>query len=180
MSGVLYFAPGSGLGALKPRVSCLPALRERGVESEIVTNSPFAEGLARAARHTITRIPTGLWAQAAPEYARSRSPRLMIVDTFPFGLRGEWSTPPTGLRVAYLARRLRMEDYRESGDWRRFVGIVAAEALSSDHEQAIASANVSVEPLPGPIRLQPGAVPTPVPAGTWQAARLGEGLAGRT
>ena len=87
---VLYFAPGSGLGHLNRALAVCLALRDRGVEAEIITNSPFAEGLARAARRTITRIPTAQWKQAAPEYARSRTPRLMIVDTFPFGLRGEW------------------------------------------------------------------------------------------
>src|SRR5688572_3761009 len=163
MSGVLYFAPGSGLGHLNRALAVCLALRDRGVDAEIVTNSPFAEGMARAARHTITRIPTAQWKQVVAEYARSRAPHLTIVDTFPFGFRGEWSTPPPGLRIAYFARRLRMENYRESGDWMRFAAIVAVEALSPDHEQAIASAKAGIVRLPGPIRLPPGVIDTPVP-----------------
>ena len=175
MSLCLYFAPGSGLGHLNRALAVCLALRERGVDAEIVTNSPFAEGMARAARHSITRIAIAQWKQAAPEYARSRAPQLAIVDTFPFGLRGEWSMPPSGLRIAYMARRLRMENYRESGDWTRFAAIIALEALFSDHEEAIASATVSVVRLPGPIRLPPGVIQTPVPPALGKLLDSGKG-----
>jgi hypothetical protein len=162
MRRVLYFAPGSGLGHLNRALALTLALRPLGVEAEIVTNSPFAEGVATLARCRITRIPESQWLHGARAYARECSPSLIVADTFPFGLRGEWIVPPAAPLV-YVARRLRLENYPHTGRWDSFAAIIAAEPLSGEHDAVLAESSASVVRLPGPIRLEPGLVPVPIP-----------------
>jgi hypothetical protein len=110
----------------------------------------------------ITRIADRQWHKAAPEYTRLRRPDRIVVDTFPFGLRGEWMTRPEAPMV-YLARRLRLDQYAYRGDWSAFETIIAAEPLSREHDLAIWGSGARLTRLPGPIRLRPGTVKTAVP-----------------
>jgi hypothetical protein len=162
---VLYFAPGSGLGHLNRALAVCLELRALGVTSRIVTNSPFAEGIAHAARFPITAIASSQWARDAPAYLAATDPELAIFDTFPWGMRAEWRT--VRARCVYMARRLRWQTYLDaitgSGSWDIFVRVILLEPLSADHEQALCVANDVVR-LPGPVRLRPGAVNTLVPA----------------
>ena len=163
---ILYFAPGSGLGHLNRALAVCLELRELGVEAAIVTNSPFAEGLARIARLPITCIRGESWGQAAPAYLAREGPNLVVLDTFPFGMRGEWVHFGFKVPVVYMARRLQVRAHREVlpdwPDFSRFTRIIACESLSTDHEEVIAAGNVVR--LPGPVRLRPGVIDTPVPA----------------
>ncbi len=158
---ILYFAPGSGLGHMNRALALCLALRDLGCEAEIVTNSPFAEGLARVARYPITGIANERWSELAPRYASEHPPDLIVLDTFPFGMRGEWLRIPGDVPVVYVARRLKLEAVAQ-GDWSRFALTIAAEELSSAHEAALRG---EVVRLPGPIRLAPGTIATPVPSG---------------
>jgi len=162
---VLYFAPGSGLGHLNRALAVCLELRALGVASRIVTNSPFAEGVAHATRFPITAIGSAQWAHDAPAYLAAINPHLAVFDTFPWGLRGEWRHTLT--HCVYMARRLRWQTYLEaiggSGRWDRFARVIVLEPLSADHEHALTAANGVVR-LPGPVRLRPGVVNPPVPA----------------
>lgn len=162
---VLYFAPGSGLGHLNRALAVCLELRNLGIAARIVTNSPFAEGIAHAARFPITAIASAQWLQDAPAYLAAINPDLAVFDTFPWGLRGEWFR--CGIRCVYMARRLRWQTYLEAlgsaGNLDGFARVIVLEPLSADHEQTLNVANDVVR-LPGPVRLRPGAVNTPVPA----------------
>lgn len=162
---VLYFAPGAGLGHLNRALAVCLELHALGVSARIVTNSPFAEGIAHSARFPITAIASARWLHDAPAYLAATSPELAVFDTFPWGMRGEWRSVKA--RCVYMARRLRWQIYLDSikgggGNWDAFVQVIVLESLSADHEHAVGLA-AGVVRLPGPVRLRPGTVNTPIP-----------------
>ncbi|MDX2154111.1 MAG: hypothetical protein SFV54_25450 [Bryobacteraceae bacterium] len=160
---VLYSAPGSGLGHLHRAVALCLELQYRGVKTQIVTNSPFAPALARLARVPITGIATERWRDDVRACAASLRPDLLICDTFPHGMRGEWRQGFPAPAV-YLARRLNDAAVAQTipaplrSD--SFVLTIILEPLSAAHHAVIGRPLLE---LPGPIRLAPGAIPAPVP-----------------
>lgn len=152
---ILYFAPGSGLGHLTRALAVSLELRELGVEAEIATNSPFAQPLARLARVAVTHIANDRWAEAAPRLLAERAPGAAVLDTFPNGLRGEWSQRP-GVPLIHMARRLRLENYgqfaADGAAWRGFVLTLAIEPLAPEHQALL---QPPVQALGGLIRLAP-------------------------
>ncbi len=163
---VIYCAPGSGLGHLNRALAVCLELRELGVSARIVSNSPFAAGLARAARFPITGIATRRWREDVRAYVASVRPELVVCDTFPRGIRAEWEhgLPTPGV---YLARRLNPEATAglfADPDWRDGIRrVIVAEELGEAHQGVIDASGIACTRLPGPIRLRPGLVPTPVP-----------------
>lgn len=157
-AAILYFAPGSGLGHLTRALAVCLELRESGVEAEIATNSPFAQPLARLARVAVTHVANDRWAEAAPRLLAERAPRAAVVDTFPHGLRGEWSRRP-GVPLIHMARRLRLENYgplaEDGAAWRGFALTLAIEPLAPEHEALL---EPPVQGLRGLIRLAPGRI----------------------
>ncbi len=135
MSGpLIYYAPGAGLGHLTRALAiCLP-LRDAGIDARIVSDSPFAPGIAALARCPVIDIEARVEAG------------LVITDTFPFGLRNEWRDSTTPL--LHIARRLRVA--RATGN---FAAIIEAEPLGID----------GAVKLDGPIRLAPDRIRTPLP-----------------
>ncbi|QOY87688.1 hypothetical protein [Paludibaculum fermentans] len=164
---ILYCAPGSGLGHVNRALAVCLELQELGVSAQIVTNSPFAAGLAQLARFPITRIPAERWQADVRHFAAAVQPELMVCDTFPRGMRGEWKD---GLPVPaiYMARRLNPEavsTFLGDPGWPDgIVQVIAAEELSGEHDAALAASKVPVVHLPGRIRLRPGLLPTEIPA----------------
>ncbi|HBY61883.1 MAG TPA: hypothetical protein DEH78_18850 [Solibacterales bacterium] len=164
---VLYCAPGSGLGHLNRALAVCLELRELGVSARIVTNSPFAEGVARLARFPIAGIAGEHWREDVRSYAEALRPALVIADTFPRGMRGEWENGFPAPAV-YLARRLNTAATAAlfaRSTWAEGLAlIVEAEPLGSDHAAMLRASDPPVESLPGPIRLRPGLIATPIPA----------------
>lgn len=151
-----YFAPGGGLGHLNRALAiCLP-LRDAGVNAQVVTNSPFAPGIAALARCPIVQLPAGDWSAAVHSYYRHERPAAVITDTFPYGLRNEWFDAPPTVPFLHVARRLLTPFPIRRAD---FAAILQAEPLSEEHEAALTPSL----PLPGPLVLPPGRIPTPVP-----------------
>lgn len=135
MSGpLIYYAPGAGLGHLTRALAiCLP-LRDNGIDARIVSDSPFAPGIAALARCPVIEVSVSIEAG------------LVITDTFPYGLRDEWRSSTTPL--LHIARRLRAP--RATGN---FAAIIEAEPLGID----------GAIKLDGPIRLAPDRIRTRVP-----------------
>lgn len=154
---VAYFAPGGGLGHLNRALAVCLRLRDEGVDARIVTNSPFAAGLAGLARCPIVRLPGEAWAAAAQEYVEAARPAAVVTDTFPYGLRDEWRGAGPGTPLVHVARRLMTPFAIVRAD---FAAIIQAEPLAAGHAAALGERVV----LPGPIRLAPGRVATPLPA----------------
>ncbi|HEU0121016.1 MAG TPA: hypothetical protein VFQ91_10870 [Bryobacteraceae bacterium] len=153
---VCYFAPGGGLGHLNRALAlCLP-LRDAGIDARIVTNSPFAAGLAALARCPVIQLAAAEWSAAVHAYCREEHPAAIITDTFPYGLRNEWlHTPPT-VPLLHIARRLLTPIPIRRTD---FAAILQAEPLSEEHEAALAPSFR----LSGPLVLPPGRIATSVP-----------------
>jgi hypothetical protein len=161
---VLYFAPGAGLGHLNRALAICLQLRLAGIHATIVTNSPFAPGVARLARFPILGIPTSAWSQAVPACLERHQPRLVVTDTFPCGLRGEWRFPPA-VPLVYIARRLKLPPYRDAlgslPPRLPVARVIAIEPLAPDHEELLA--HLPILRLSGPIRLKPHSLPVPLP-----------------
>jgi hypothetical protein len=151
-----YFAPGGGLGHLNRGLAICLGLREHGVDARIVTNSPFAAGLAGLARCPLVELTGVDWAGAARAFVREVKPGALITDTFPYGLRDEWrgAAPPAPL--LHIARRLRTPVPLHRPD---FAQIVAVEPLAPEHSLAL-GAYVALD---GPVRLAPGRIAPPLP-----------------
>lgn len=152
------------MGHLNRALAICLELREMGVEARIATNSPFAEGVARLARFPVVGIRN--WADGVRAYAEETQPEVVVCDTFPRGLRGEWAAGLPG-RGVYVARRLKAETVGmvlgEPGWARGFEMVIEAEELTEEHEAVVRKSGLPVVRLPGRVRLRPGLVETPVP-----------------
>ena len=146
---IAYFAPGAGLGHMNRALAVCLRLRDQGAVACIVTNSPFAEGLAALARCPIVRLEND-WADSARAYVDEIKPAAIVTDTFPYGLRDEWRTQQPKAKLIHIARRL-LTPFPIHPN--HFAQIIQAEPLSPVYGIA----------LPGPILLPPGRIPTPIP-----------------
>ncbi|MBI5570459.1 MAG: hypothetical protein HY914_10980 [Desulfomonile tiedjei] len=109
---ILYVAAGAGMGHLVRASAVCMALRDEGVRGRIVTHSRYAEVLRGITGLTIEVIPSNRWRQDVLPFARELNPRLVVLDTFPWGLRGEWlGLERMCLRFAIIARRLNIPSY---------------------------------------------------------------------
>lgn len=167
---VLYAAPGAGLGHLVRACAVSLHLRKEGIETRIVTNSCFAEGLRRLTGCAIDFIPSTRWVRDIPVYAAAAKPRLVVLDTFPWGLRGEWKERGgMDLRFVTIARRLNVRSYLEAArlEWdlssSQLERIIVAEPLADDHLALLESGESELLPLPGRIRFPAEEFPTVVP-----------------
>jgi hypothetical protein len=157
---VILSAPGAGLGHLVRAAALWTRLEALGVTAEVLTSSPFAPGVARLTRARVTRLPDRGWAQAARTRAQEAAPRLLLIDSFPFGLRGEWRTPPPArIRCVYLARRLALHAYldhlqiqRDPQVSRPAEDVIRLEPLTQGHEGWLARSRARTRSLPGRVR----------------------------
>lgn len=146
MSWIAYYAPGSGLGHLNRGLAVCLALRDLGHDARLLSNSRFAERIAGLSRCPIV----GVAPELAEAYVLEARPDVLVMDTFPHGLRGECPQAPA---IVHIARRLQ-QPWAVSG----FDAVIQAEPLSPAHEALLGPALR----LPGPIRLPPGRIPTPL------------------
>lgn len=154
----LLFAPGGGLGHLNRALALGLALRSRGLRAGIVTDSPFARGIAEWARFPVTRIAPAEWSQCAPALVQERRPGCIVIDTFPQGLHGEWNGN-LAVPAIHLARRMK-EGMASSSPAR---AVIVTEPLDASHEDTISRTDVEMTRLTGRIRLSPGTIGAPVP-----------------
>lgn len=131
-------------------------LRDAGMDARIVTNSPFAHGLALLARCPIVALDGEAWAAAARQFVEDVKPRAVVTDTFPYGLREEWRGVPLSVPLIHVARRLLTPFPIYAGD---FTLTLLAEPLAQDHADQL---NPSVV-LDGPILLPPARIAVPAP-----------------
>lgn len=153
---VAYFAPGGGLGHLNRALAVCLRLRDAGLDARIITDSPFAEGLAAVARCPIVGLGRERWGELAREVVSHVQPAAVITDTFPYGLEDEWRAALPAVPFLHIARRLLTPISIRRRD---FAEIVQAEPLSDAHRAALGPSVA----LPGPIVLSPGRIATPVP-----------------
>ncbi|MFH1092022.1 MAG: hypothetical protein V1742_10690 [Pseudomonadota bacterium] len=166
---VLYAAPGAGLGHLVRAAAVCRCLEAEGVRVRIVTHSRFTPGLRHLTNLKIDFIPSTAWRRSIPAYARGCQPGLVVLDTFPWGLRGEWKNV-TGLRFVTLARRLKVAGYLEAAGlgWEasslHLARIIVSEPLTDDHLALLEASQGDLKTLPGRIRFPSHDTPIPLPS----------------
>ncbi|MEQ9498252.1 MAG: hypothetical protein RIT81_15375 [Deltaproteobacteria bacterium] len=92
MSRWLYYALGGGLGHLTRAVALARKAARRGIEVEILTNSPFASAVATSGFARLRRFPVDVAPERVRDTVQTTSCDALIVDTFPRGLGGELAT----------------------------------------------------------------------------------------
>lgn len=108
---MLFAAPGSGLGHLVRTGALALALEKKQVVSVIVSSSPWAQGFSRITGLGVIFVPPEHWKKDISGLVHRISPRLLVLDSFPLGFRGESFGGRFGCPVVYLARRLKFEAY---------------------------------------------------------------------
>lgn len=169
---VLYAAPGAGLGHLVRGAAVCLALRELGVHPVIISHSPYSPGLARLTGLEIVHIPARRWISTVQKITEDIRPRVAALDTFPWGLRGEWSNLQVNdTRFVYMARRLKVEEYlfaagltweNDSPNIRR---VILTEPVNDDLYRLISNNGAEIHGLPGRIRFSFSMVDTHIPNG---------------
>lgn len=164
---LVYVAAGAGLGHLTRACAVARHLAARDVNVRIVSHSIHSEAMRRLTGAALDHIPASAWRGEVVPHVRRLRPALVVLDTFPWGLRGEWRGVDD-LRFATIARRLQVPAYLDAiaGAWLHdsptLKRAIVCEPLSAEHESLLrASGEVTV--LPGPIRFPAERLPTPVP-----------------
>lgn len=168
---VLYWAPGAGLGHLTRAWALCSRLTRWGVSCRVGTHSLYAEGFSRLSGLAVDRIPSARWSADLPSYVSAVRPRLIILDTFPWGLRGEWKKfSLSGVKFVYLARRLKVRQYLEAigGEWKpdspTLRRIAILEPLRPEHEILLGRSQAEKPVrLPGRVRLPLDIICPPIP-----------------
>jgi hypothetical protein len=134
------------------------ALEDLGVPVRIVSQSPFAEGLERILGCVIEFIPFRRWERDLAPFVASLRPRLMVLDSFPVGLRQEWRGGfPPGLPLVMMARRLKLKEYLESHPpVPEFHAALLLESLDPEHRSWVEQKSQQLEVLPARVRLPLG------------------------
>ncbi|MFC1836641.1 hypothetical protein ACFL2Q_18270 [Thermodesulfobacteriota bacterium] len=148
---------------------CL-ALEGLGIEPAIVTNSRYAAALGRLTGLRVHHIQSSDWVGGAPSLALSIKPRLVVTDTFPWGIRGEWADlAESALRFVYIARRLRVQSYLEAAGLRwepagpLLRRAILIEPLSEFHQRLLEASCRDLHVLGGPIRFPSESFPVTSP-----------------
>ena len=108
---MLFVAPGSGLGHLVRTGALALALEKKQVVSAIVSSSPWAQGFSRITGLGVIFVPPEHWKKDISGLVHRINPRLLVLDSFPLGFRGESFGDWFGCPVVYLARHLKFEAY---------------------------------------------------------------------
>ncbi len=160
-------APGAGLGHLVRATGLALRLADLGIPVRVLTNSRFGPGLARLVPVPVETFRPGAWSREIGARLAAFPPRLTVLDTFPWGLRGEWcQAPPPGTARALLARTVDAEAYLASLPDRpaplEFSVTLAIEPLPDAWEGCLAHPGPPPTCLPGRIRF-PGEALAPAP-----------------
>lgn len=112
---VVFLAPGSGLGHLVRTGALSLGLARLGVPSVILTTSPYAGGFSRITGIRVISVPFPSWADSCVRQVTALDPAVLVLDSFPMGLRGENLAPLIRTRpTLLLARRLRFNAYMDA------------------------------------------------------------------
>lgn len=135
-------------------------LAKLGLRSRIVTHSIYAAELHRATGCAIDFIPGSQWKRSLQRYVARVRPRLVVLDTFPWGIRGEWSDSASmNCRFVLLARRLNVPAYlgaaglQWNADSPSLKRVIVCEPLSRAYREILEASGPELCVLPGRICL---------------------------
>ncbi len=164
---VLVVTTGRSLDSVLRAVSLALELDRSGVGARILTVHPRAQEIERLTGRNLIWFPEAAWNRAAPRYLAMATPRLVVIDGFPFGRSGEFLTlpasrgePPT---LVHLAVKIPFEEYlgaigaRWDRDGTRFERVIRVGPLDPGHESALTASRVVA--VADAFRLPPDRVP---------------------
>jgi hypothetical protein len=156
---ILIAAPGAGLGHLVRACAVSVELARLGLRARIITHSIYADGLRRLTGCCIDFIPAPQWRTTVPRYVDQSMPRLVVLDTFPWGIRGEWADGTARrFRFVLLARRLNVPAYLQAAEleWNpespTLRHVIVCEPLSRAYRELLENAGSELHVLPGRVR----------------------------
>ncbi len=161
---VVISAPGAGLGHLTRASAVAHILDELGCRTVVISNSPFSTMVERATGIRVIRLSNRGWGREARRFVARARPDLLLIDTFPFGLRGEWlGGVPSGTPCLCIGRNLHLPAYLErlaclAGPISPGLRLpchrwILAEPISPDLLRWAEEGDCAVEQLAGPITL---------------------------
>lgn len=165
---VVFLAPGAGLGHLV-RVSAIAvALKQYHLSAVIVTYSTWARALAGITGITTIQIPAATWTCDLVPCLKTLSPKIIVQDSFPFGLKKE--NPQhfvNQVPFVYLARVLK-NSYWQMHDGAGFsmpsmTTIIKIEPLTAEHDRIICNSGCTAITLKERICFPAQAFARPVP-----------------
>lgn len=138
--------------------------------------------MARLCAIPVVEIALGRWQKSVRECLEHAKPRLAVLDTFPFGYRGEWRNRrlPRGTAGVLLARRLKLKAYRSvcacdaRGTSSFMERVIALEPLRFEQEDFFREAGSDMRRLPGRVRFPANMLDTPIPMPLREALDSGE------
>lgn len=158
---VLVVTTGRSLDSVLRAASLAMELDRLGLGARVLTAHPRAAEIEALTGRNLVWLPDHAWPQAAPRYLAMASPKVAVIDGFPFGRTGELlAIPPfrgDPPRLVHLAVRIPFGEYlgaigaQWERDGARFARVVQAGPLEADHQAALAGSPVTV--LADPIRL---------------------------
>lgn len=167
---VVFLAPGSGLGHLVRVASICIELKEKNIDSVIISTSRWTRAISGITNTPAIEIPGRNWADALRGYLHKLAPKLVVQDTFPFGFKGEsLEYMANKIPFIYLARCLNVARYLEKMNihWdtssKRLANVIVIEPLNQSHIDLIFKSSNNIFKLHGRIRLPLAKINTPIP-----------------
>ena len=146
MKKLLFLAPGAGLGHLNRCLALAIEAKEFELDAIILTSSLFAKTLSAMSGIQIIELPMNKWVAGVEPLVEDLDPDIIFLDSFPFGIRNEWSKIPAEKKCIYLARHLKIAAYFNKGNMhstlRDFDKIVILESLEEKHQEMISDSGV--------------------------------------
>lgn len=158
---ILYYAVGGGLGHITRSLAILNRSPWLAKRARLMTSSAIA-GLAvshspspvdHVADETITSKRR--YAEFLSDYLERHRARLLIVDTFPSGIVGEWGWVKPPIPMILVARHIKWEEYakRVGGNGAAPAHTLGVEPLDEGQERALGNCG-EVFRMDSPITLE--------------------------
>ena len=172
---IVFLAPGSGMGHLMRCAAIAMVLRCYNERSVIYTCCPVLQWIADATGLDIHLFNFQAWTDPTRVHhllqcVSSEDPKLIVADTFPYGIRGELQKHATWTqqyRWAYLARRMQWDRYVRDVKpvvpmCPPFENTILLEALRTEHMDAIKTKAYNLMYPGGPVSMPPELVYSPI------------------
>lgn len=114
---ILYYAVGGGLGHITRAITILDRIGDAGLSARILASSVHAPLAARTSRHPVDCCPGGILASRRSYHAflagylAEHAIDAIVLDTFPWGIVGEWKYLAADLPRLLIARSLKWDIY---------------------------------------------------------------------
>lgn len=132
---IVYYAPGGGFGHATRAAAVLRQVRRRrDVRVAAIVTTPHTAPLDLDAIpcHRLTDLSETALRADVPALLARLNPRVLVVDTFPFGIVEELSSRPPGPRTVLVARRLQARCARWGAPaWTHFDRVLLAESCGA-------------------------------------------------